>query len=103
MPEGHLRYPNLLELLEVPDKSSGTLAIKPQYHDIVFEAKDRMIRIGRWKLVYQPLQDRELIRLFDLENDPECTNDVSSVHFDIAQTMQQTLVAWINRESVPCA
>ena len=29
MPGDHLRYPDLLELLEVPDKLSGTLAIKP--------------------------------------------------------------------------
>ena len=32
LPETHLRYPDLLELMEVPDRASGTLAIKPEYN-----------------------------------------------------------------------
>jgi len=103
LPDDHLRYPDLLELMEVPDHERGSLAIKPQYQDVILTAKDRMIRHGRWKLVYQPVQGGEVIRLFDLENDPECRNDLSSIHSDIAHAMQQTLVAWINRESVPPA
>ncbi|MDP2110552.1 MAG: sulfatase-like hydrolase/transferase [Thiobacillus sp.] len=77
MPEGHLRYPDLLELIEVPDRDSGTLSIKPQYQKIILCAKDRMIRHGRWKLVYQPLESGHLLRLFDLEADPACQHDLS--------------------------
>lgn len=95
MPEGHLRYPNLLELLEVPDKASGTLAIKPQYRDIVFEAKDRMIRVGRWKLVYQPMQGGALYKLFDLETDPACQHNRIADEPALAQALQQQLLAWV--------
>jgi arylsulfatase A-like enzyme/glycosyltransferase involved in cell wall biosynthesis len=80
LPERHLRYPNLLELLEVPNRSSGTLSIKSEYCDTILRAKDRMIRHGRWKLVYQPLDRGYLLRLFDLENDPACQHDVSQQH-----------------------
>jgi arylsulfatase A-like enzyme/glycosyltransferase involved in cell wall biosynthesis len=31
LPDEHLRYPDLLELMEVPNHESGTLAIKPEY------------------------------------------------------------------------
>ena len=78
LPDDHQRYPNLLELMEVPDRSSGTLAIKPEYDAAILAAKDRMIRHGRWKLVYQPLNTGHVLRLFDLENDPACQRDVSA-------------------------
>src|SRR5512139_1572632 len=41
LPETHLRYPDLLELMEVPDRSSGTLAIKTGYCEAILTAKDR--------------------------------------------------------------
>jgi arylsulfatase A-like enzyme/glycosyltransferase involved in cell wall biosynthesis len=77
LPDAHLRYPDLLELMEVPDRASGTLAIKPEYCTAILAAKDRMIRHGRWKLVYQPLDSGYLLRLFDLETDPACQKDIS--------------------------
>ncbi|MHB1332214.1 MAG: sulfatase-like hydrolase/transferase [Sulfuriferula sp.] len=95
MPEGHLRYPNLLELLEVPDKASGTLAIKPQYRGIVFEAKDRMIRVGRWKLVYQPVEGGTLYKLFDLETDPACHRNCLADKPELAEILKQQLLAWV--------
>jgi arylsulfatase A-like enzyme len=83
LPESHLSYPDLLELMEVPDRESGTLAIKPEYCDTILAAKDRMIRHGRWKLVYQPLQTGYALRLFDLESDPVCLHDVSEQHPEV--------------------
>jgi arylsulfatase A-like enzyme/GT2 family glycosyltransferase len=80
LPDTHLRYPGLLELMEVPDRTSGTLAIKPEYCEAILVAKDRMIRHGRWKLVYQPLDGGHVLRLFDLQADPACQHDVSERH-----------------------
>jgi len=54
-PENHLRYPHLPELLEIPDKRLGMISLKPKYADIIIAAKDRMVRVGNWKLTYQPL------------------------------------------------
>ncbi|MBW8371325.1 MAG: sulfatase, partial [Thiobacillus sp.] len=95
LPDAHLRYPDLLELMEVPDRASGTLAIKPEYCKAILAAKDRMIRHGRWKLVYQPLSEGSLQRLFDLDTDPECKTDVLDQHPEIARTLHRTLVGWI--------
>ncbi len=82
LPEKHLRYPDLLELMEVPDRESGTLAIKPQYQDAILHAKDRMIRRGCWKLVYQPLESGYQLSLFNLDTDPACNHDVSNAYPD---------------------
>ncbi len=94
-PPGHLSYPGILELLEVPDLSTGTLAVKRAYQEAVVAAKDRMVRLGHWKLVCQPLVNGELLRLYNLRTDPECRIDVSEQHPEIASRLWGLLRAWM--------
>ncbi len=96
LPDTHLRYPDLLELMEVPDRTSGTLAIKPDYCPAILAAKDRMIRRGRWKLVYQPLEAGHVLHLFDLATDPACQYEVSSQHPDVASDLWARLQAFVH-------
>jgi arylsulfatase A-like enzyme len=98
MPAGHLSYPNLLDMLEIPDPSSGTMAIKPEYQNRIIAAKDRMIRSGRWKLVYQPLVDGKLLRLYDLENDPTCHEDVAAAKPEVTARLWGLLKDWMARD-----
>lgn len=100
MPPGHLHYPNLLELLEIPDPKSGTMAIKPEFQDIVVRAKDRMVRLGHWKLVYQPLFSGKLLRLYDLQTDPDCRKDLSADHPDITAKLWEFLQDWMRSAPV---
>ncbi|MEW6118582.1 MAG: sulfatase-like hydrolase/transferase [Pseudomonadota bacterium] len=99
LPDNHLRYPDLLELIEIPQREHGTLAIKHAYCSSILAAKDRMLRRGRWKLVYQPLADGERLQLFDLQTDPECRVDLSASHPDIARSLRQALIAWVDAPS----
>lgn len=90
-PQGHRRYPKLLELLTVRNLATGTISLKPEYEQRIIEAKDRMIRKGRWKLVYQPLDDGHLLKLFDAHADPYCTSDISSHYPDKVEELWQKL------------
>jgi arylsulfatase A-like enzyme len=96
LPDAHLRYPDLLELIDVPDRERGTLGIKPEYCENIMAAKDRMIRRGRWKLVYQPLTDGYALRLFDLETDPSCQHDVSAPHPEVTANLWAKLQAFVS-------
>ncbi|WP_369613466.1 sulfatase [Marichromatium sp. PS1] len=96
MPEGHLRYPDLLGLLDVPDHRSGTLAIRPEYADLVVRAKDRMVREGRWKLTYQPLVAGAIWQLFDLERDPDCRHDRAAAHPEVVARLRARLQPWLH-------
>jgi hypothetical protein len=87
LPDRHLRYPDLLELIEVMDRESGTLSIKSDYASRIMEAKDRMVRQGRWKLVYQPLEEGHILKLFDVINDPTCQHDLSAQHTDVVHEL----------------
>ena len=95
-PDDHLRYPHLPELLEVPDKNIGMISLKPEYADIVIAAKDRMVRRGKWKLTYQPLTDRVIYRLFDIEEDPGCRNNMIDRHPQIAAELRSLLEEWMD-------
>lgn len=100
LPPDHLSYPDLLQLLDVPDDASGTLAIKSEYRDIVLLAKDRMVRDGRWKLVYQPLESGERLALYDVESDPGCTRDLVAEHPMEVARLWAELREWMEKDPV---
>jgi len=97
MPGNHLRYPNLFELLEVPDKRTGTLAIKPEFRQAVIVAKDRMVRVGPWKLICQPTTDGPLYALFDVATDPECRTDLAAERPDVVRQLRARLAQWMDQ------
>ncbi|ALP54071.1 hypothetical protein Tel_13540 [Candidatus Tenderia electrophaga] len=95
-PDGHLRYPSLPELLEVPDKASGMISLKPEFQDIVVAAKDRMVRLGEWKLTYQPLEDGSIYQLFNIREDPACRHNVIDRNPEIAARLKSKLECWMH-------
>lgn len=99
-PAGHLRYPELPDLLHVPDRSAGTLALKQEFRRIVVDAKDRMVVSGRWKLTYQPLESGALIKLFDLDRDSDCRHDVSREFPAIAAQLESELRKWLAQDAL---
>ncbi|TMH53497.1 MAG: arylsulfatase, partial [Betaproteobacteria bacterium] len=94
-PANHLRYPDLPELLEVPDKRVGMISLKPEYVDIIIAAKDRMVRVGDWKLTYQPLTDGAIYRLFNIRDDPACLQNILEQHPRVAEQLKDLLNRWI--------
>lgn len=79
----HLKYPELLETLDIPDKDKGTLAISPKYKQIIEDARDRMLELGEWRLVIIALEQGPKYELYHLPSDPECTCDVSAERQDV--------------------
>ncbi|WFP50964.1 sulfatase-like hydrolase/transferase [Methylomonas sp. EFPC3] len=63
-------YPNIVELLDIPNKKTGTLVINEQLYPTVIQAKNRSIQNHKWKLIYIPTYDGPVYQLYDLENDP---------------------------------
>ncbi len=91
----HLDYPNFLELLDIPDKKSGMLCIKPAFYSTVIKAKDRSVRNDRWKLMAVPTKMGVVYRLYDLQKDPACINNVSTSEVEVFGTLKNQLDALI--------
>ncbi len=94
----HLSYPNLLDMLYVPDRRSGALALKPNYVDQVITAKDREVRTDRWKLVYTPVQRGALWSLFDVRNDPNGRHDLSHEKPAVFRRLKGDLSRWLETD-----
>jgi arylsulfatase A-like enzyme len=94
-PATHLRYPSLPDLLEVSDKQLGMICLKHEYVHIVIEAKDRMVRMGDWKLSYEPLVDGPLYKLFNIREDAACTRDVLAQNAEVAARLRVMLESWM--------
>ena len=101
LPENHLKYPDLLDLIEINDRETSTLSIKETALPQLLRAKDRMFRRGNWKLVYQPLIDGYQLLLFDVQADPNCTRNVIADHPSLGTAMWHELSHWIRPEERP--
>jgi len=87
----HLSYPEVTEILEVPDDGQGNIVIKQEFVTTVNSARDRMIRRGKWKLVYIPLNTGEQYLLFNLDEDSACKNDLALEHPEVVATLKHEL------------
>ena len=97
-PVQHLRYPHLPELLEIADKQAGMISLKQKYVDVVIAAKDRMVRVGDWKLTYQPLVDGAIYRLFNIRDDPGCMRNVIEQYPDVGERLKSLLDRWMDED-----
>lgn len=91
----HLTYPPIIELLEIKDKSSGTLSVKPHLENLAIMSKDRMVEDENWKMVYFPMKYGAKFNLYNLIDDPQCNIDVSTKHPEQFNNLKNALVTWM--------
>lgn len=95
MREDHLTYPDLLEIMDIPNKHLATLALKQEYYPLIIQAKDRSVRDDRWKLIYQPTTNGIDYQLFDMSNDPQCQINVAAQYPKTFSKYKNLLDEWI--------
>jgi len=98
LPADRIKYPTVLDLLEVRNNKTGTLSIKKKYKDTLIRAKARMARKGKWELVYFPLNNGVLYSLYDINSDPALLHDVSSQYPEIVAELKPVLNGWVMRD-----
>ncbi|HFB65189.1 MAG TPA: DUF229 domain-containing protein [Aeromonadales bacterium] len=87
MSEDHLHYPELLDLIDITD--DGTIVLRAELKESIYNAKDKMLISGQWKLVCQPLKNGNVFSLYDRFNDPENKKDISKKYPDKFIMMKQ--------------
>ncbi len=98
LPDNHLNYPELIDCLEVQDSDTSTIALREVALPSLIKAKDRMLRRGIWKLVYQPLVIDYQLLLFNVQDDPRCEHNLIGTHPTIAAELWRELASWIKPE-----
>ncbi len=80
----------------------GIITVKEDSHEELIRRKQRAIQTRKWKLIVTPLIRRNKrrvdISLYDLMNDPECTQDVSGEFPEVYEKLFKKLVGHYNDE-----
>jgi arylsulfatase A-like enzyme len=92
MKEGHLHYPELLDVIDVSQVEDGTIILKEAFKDRIYRAKDNMLICGQWKLVRQPMESGDCFLLFDRYQDPQNQHDLASQHPELLAELQSKLL-----------
>jgi arylsulfatase A-like enzyme len=99
MHPAQLRYPNIVDLLDIPDKKAGTLVINQQLYDLVIRAKNRSVQNKQWKLIYIPTHYGIEYELYDLQSDPNCEFNQVKSHVEIFNQLKTVLEQWMKEDS----
>ncbi|MFO0569849.1 MAG: sulfatase [Polyangiaceae bacterium] len=97
-PELRLPYPDLTEVVEVDGARSGDLVAKRDFEPLLVTAKHRMVRDGRYKLVYAPTRTGVRWMLFDSLKDPEETEDVALREPAVTERLKKELWTWMQAD-----
>jgi hypothetical protein len=80
----------------------GIITVKEESHQELIRRKQRAIQTSQWKLIVTPLirrnERRVDISLYNLINDPECTQDVSEEFPEVYEKLFKKLVAHYKNE-----
>jgi arylsulfatase A-like enzyme len=82
-------------LLTTDGSGEGRFVLNPALREKSLQMKERMIRTGRWKLVFTPGETRDIVRLFAVAGDPECREDVARRYPGTAEVLRRALWEWM--------
>jgi hypothetical protein len=75
---------------------TGIITVKEESHKELIRRKQRAIQTSQWKLILTPLvrrnEGRVDVSLYDLKNDPGCTQDVSEEFPDVYEKLLKKLI-----------
>jgi arylsulfatase A-like enzyme len=92
-----LKLPPMDEAVVV-DKSMGyQFVLKPEFKQLLIDAKECCLRTASWKLIRTPKSDGgHHFRLFHISDDLHCLKDVKDRRPEVLVPMRRALELWIN-------
>ena len=86
--QGHITYPDILHLIDIPNKKSGTLTLKTEYSAIIEKARDWFIWRENWMLKCHQLENGSQYELFNTDDDPDCENNMEHLYPNIVRELE---------------
>jgi arylsulfatase A-like enzyme len=82
-------------VLVTDGSAEGRFVLNPTLREEALQMKERMVRTGKWKLVFTPGESRDILRLFDVVGDPECRENVALRYPETAEVLRRALWEWM--------
>ncbi len=91
--------PPMDELTFIDDGYDYHFVLKPEYEQRLVDAKERMLRTERWKLIMTPRADGgRHFRLFHIAQDKHCEHNVAAQHPEVLAAMKGALERWVDEK-----
>ena len=99
--KGHKRYPfKRLSAKYGIDSETGRVNIKSSFMPHLIAAKDRVMQVGRWKLIWHAMKKGHKVELFDREADPTNTRPVTEQHPEVVSDLLQRMAPYLERDGI---
>ena len=91
--------PPMDELTFIDDGYDYHFVLKPEFEQRLVDAKERMLRTERWKLIMTPRADGgRHFRLFHIAEDKHCERNVAAQHPEVLAAMKTALERWVDEK-----
>ena len=99
--EGHKTYPfkKLNAKYEI-DEHTGRINIKASFMPYLIGAKDRVMQLGRWKLIWHAVEHGMKVQLFDREADPSNLNPLEHQYPEITADLLRRMTPFLERDGI---
>jgi arylsulfatase A-like enzyme len=94
-PGSHYPAPSFRKMLEVDTEHGDRLVVQKDVLGPSLMHRHRMVRDGRYKLVYMPTPKGVVYRLYDVERDPEELTDIYDAEPEAAKRLRDLLWRWM--------
>ena len=99
--KGHKRYPfKRLSAKYGIDSETGRVNIKSSFMPHLIAAKDRVMQVGRWKLIWHAMKKGHKVELFDREADPTNTTPVTDQHPAVVADLLGRMAPYLERDGI---
>ena len=96
--EKPLYTPPMVTTTFIDESFDCHFVLKDEFQPRVIQTKERCLRTEKWKFVFTPGEDYPILRLYDLENDPQCLKNVALVYPEVFSEMERRLMAWMREK-----
>ena len=96
------KLPPMDEMTFIDEEFNYQFVLLPEYEQALVDAKERVLRTQRWKLVCTPLANGDrAFRLYHLPDDPHCQRNLVAERPEVAAAMQRALELWMDEQREP--
>jgi arylsulfatase A-like enzyme len=94
------KLPPMDELTWIDEDYNYQFVLKPEYKDMLVNAKQRCLKTKRWKIVYTPtIEGTRHFGLFDMAADPHGEHDLAATRPEVLAPMKAALERWMDEKT----
>ncbi len=94
------KLPAMDELTWIDEDYNYQFVLKPEYKDVLVNAKQRCLKTKHWKIVYTPTSDwGRHFGLFNMAADPEAEHDLAATRPEVLAPLKAALERWMDEKT----